>query len=182
MKEEKKEDVIGNFNAENKKIENDFFLQTEEIQKATFEDIMQSIRVIQERAEDGLESEVTAYFQLYSIEKMAITAKKNIMNIAINELDNSDGSYQIGNNFVSQKNGRAIWNFSKNPKYVKLKEKLKNLEKEMKSTAGLLESQQNPYIIQDDGTIINPATGELIFSAEKTMTKKTISITQKKSK
>jgi len=69
-----------------------------------------------------------------------------------------------------------------NPEYAKLLKRKKEIETEMKGLVSVFEGQTNPFQVQEDNTIWNPATGEQVYIAEKSYGKETVSITTKKEK
>ena len=158
------------------------FLQTAETTLASFDEIVQSINAMQGMADDGMESEIKLYLQLQTIQKLAEKAKKNISKITLEELKNCDGAYQIGNQMISSQDGKVTYSFASNPNYKKKKDEIKEIETNMKTVAKLFDGTTNPFQVEDDGTIINLSTGEVVFMAESKISAPIIKITTIKEK
>ena len=158
------------------------FLQTAEKPKMFYDDIIQSLHAISDGVLDGILDENISYLQLDTIAKLAKDLQNVIKESVISELQRNDGFMIRGEKVLKVQSGKAMYKFTSNPEYIKINNRKKEIESNMKGLVSVFEGQTNPFEVSEDGTIWNPSTGEQVYIAEKSYGKETIVITTKKSK
>lgn len=104
--------------------------------------------------EEGIRKGAEAYALLHTIEGMAKSAKKEVQDFAISELDGeSDPPAYHGLRPTVQ--SRAVWSYD-SPERDRLKENLKSFEKQMQKSYQHLRKHGQPLVDQD-GVEIPPA-------------------------